>query len=67
MDLNDYSYPQGLELLNLWQSGDALAKQELKAVFDAAIEGQFDQNFSILAPTDEVSVVRVFRIGEVFS
>ena len=54
MDLNDYSYPQGLELLNLWQSGDALAKQELKAVFDAAIEGKFDQNFSILAPTDEV-------------
>ena len=54
MDLNAYSYPQGLTLLQRWQAGEAAAKTEIKDVFDAAIAGEFDQNFSILAPTDEV-------------
>ena len=56
MDLESYPYPRGLELLNRWQAEDAAAKEELKAVFDAAIAGSFDQNFSILAPIDEVHV-----------
>ena len=54
MDLDAYSYPQGLTLLQRWQAGEAAAKTEIKDVFDAAIAGEFDQNFSILAPTDEV-------------
>ena len=54
MDLDAYFYPQGLTLLQRWQAGEAAAKTEIKDVFDAAIAGEFDQNFSILAPADEV-------------
>ena len=42
MDLDAYSYPQGLTLLQRWQAGEAAAKTEIKDVFDAAIAGEFD-------------------------
>ena len=54
MDLKNYGYPDGLALLTRWQRGDFEARLELKAIFDAAICGEFDQNFSVLAPVDEV-------------
>ena len=53
MDLKNYGYPDGLALLTRWQRGDFEARLELKTIFDAAICGEFDQNFSFL-PVDEV-------------
>jgi len=52
--IEDYAFPSGLHLLKRWQAGEAEAKQEMKAIFDAAIAGDFDDNFTILAPTNEV-------------
>ena len=54
INLATYSYPKGLHLLKSWQAGSEEAKAEIKSVFDAAIAGSFDENFSILAPADEV-------------
>ena len=54
INLATYSYPKGLHLLKSWQAGSKEAKVEIKSVFDAAIAGNFDENFSILAPADEV-------------
>ena len=54
IDLASYSYPKGLHLLKSRQAGTDEAKAEIKSVFDAAIAGDFDENFSILAPADEV-------------
>ena len=53
-NIEDYSFPAGLHLLTRWQSGDAQAKQEMINFFDAAIAGIFDEDFSILAPANEV-------------
>lgn len=49
-------FPVGLHLLARWQSGDADAKQQLLAIFDATISGQCDAIFSEPAPTDTVHV-----------
>lgn len=55
--MTDYlQFPNGLHLLAHWQSGDAAAKSELKQVFDDAIDGKYDANFAIPAPTDTVHV-----------
>ena len=53
IDLASYSYPKGLHLLKSWQAGTDEAKAEIKSVFDAAIAGDFDENFSVLAPADD--------------
>lgn len=52
--LENYPYPSGLDLLTRWQAGEAKAKQEMAEIFDAAIGGEFDSNFAVLAPADEV-------------
>jgi len=52
--IEDYPFPSGLHLLKRWQAGDTDAKQELTGFFDAAIAGDFDANFTILAPADEI-------------
>ena len=54
INLDNYSYPKGLALLKSWQSGSEIAREEMREVFDAAILGQFDSNFSVLAPPNEV-------------
>ena len=54
MRIEDYSYPEGLRLLKRWQEGEAEAKAEMTALFDAAIAGDFDANYSIPAEPDEV-------------
>jgi hypothetical protein len=54
IDLETYCYPKGLHLLKSWQAGTEEAKAEIKSVFDAAIDGNFDADFSVLAPADEV-------------
>ncbi len=53
-NLEDYPYPPGLHLLARWQSGDAEAKSEMTEFFDAAIAGDFDANFAVPAPFNEI-------------
>ncbi len=53
--IEDYAYPSGLHLLTRWQTGDADAKREMTNIFDAAIAGEFDENFTVLAPPDRVN------------
>ncbi len=55
IDIEDYAFPEGLHLLKHWQAGDGDAKQEMATIFDAAIAGAFDENFSVLAPPDRVN------------
>ncbi|MBT6933247.1 MAG: hypothetical protein HN987_10960, partial [Proteobacteria bacterium] len=43
--IEQYPFPTGLYLLKRWQAGDADAKEEMTAVFDAAIAGDFDSNY----------------------
>ncbi len=43
-------------LLTRWQAGDDAALEKLRALFDAAIEGQFDADFREPAPADSVCV-----------
>ena len=52
--IEDYTYPHGLHLLSRWQSGDLGAKKEMVEVFDAAISGEFDDNFAVLATANEI-------------
>ena len=49
--IENYTYPSGLHLLSRWQAGDLSAKQEMMEIFDAAIAGEFDDNFAVLAPS----------------
>ena len=53
--IENYAFPNGLQLLKSWQAGDKEAKKEMTQFFDAAIEGEFDENFTILAPPDQVN------------
>ncbi|MFT5259276.1 MAG: hypothetical protein ACI9J2_000663 [Saprospiraceae bacterium] len=52
--IEDYPFPSGLHLLTRWQSGDAEARSEIMDIFDAAIAGDFDANFAIPAPSNEI-------------
>ncbi|MEM6987622.1 MAG: hypothetical protein AAF499_13910, partial [Pseudomonadota bacterium] len=51
-----FEFPAGLHLLKRWQAGDPAAKQTLRALFDAAIAGDFDALYAVPAPTDAVHV-----------
>ncbi len=53
--IEDYAFPAGLHLLTRWQAGDKDAKQEMANIFDAAIDGAFDENFAVLAPPSKVN------------
>ncbi len=53
-DLKEYPFPLGLHLLQRWQAGDPLAKDEMTKVFDAAIAGIYDENFKLQAPVNRV-------------
>ena len=52
--IEDYKFPDGLHLLQRWQAGDADAKIEMTRFFDAAIAGEFDENFKQLASANKV-------------
>jgi hypothetical protein len=54
VNIEDYPYPSGLHLLTRWQSGDAVAKREMMEIIGAAIAGDFDANFAIPAPSNEI-------------
>lgn len=49
-------FPNGINLLKRWQSGDADARDELRQIFDRAIEGGYDANFAEQPPEDRVHV-----------
>ncbi len=51
-----FEFPHGLHLLKRWQAGDENAKQALRAVFDAAIAGDYDAHYATPAPTNSVHV-----------
>ncbi len=53
--IEDYAFPDGLHLLTRWQAGDGAAKQEMTDIFDAAIAGEFDENFAVLAQPNKVN------------
>ena len=52
--IENYAYPDGLKLLSSWQLGDPKGRETMKEIFDAALRGEFDENFSLLAPNDEI-------------
>ena len=53
--IENYAFPTGLQLLKGWQAGDKEAKKEITQFFDGAILGEFDENFTILAPPDRIN------------
>ena len=64
VQIEQYPFPKGLHLLKRWQAGDADAKDEMTAVFDAAIAGEFDSNYSILTSANRVhSTASVHMLG----
>ena len=64
VQIEQYPFPNGLHLLKRWQAGDADAKDEMTAVFDAAIAGEFDSNYSILTSANRIhSTASVHMLG----
>ncbi|MFT4716342.1 MAG: hypothetical protein ACI861_001528 [Paracoccaceae bacterium] len=62
--IEDYAFPAGLQLLQRWQAGDTQAKEEVAKFIDAAIAGDFDDNFKVSAPADKVhSTASVHMLG----
>jgi len=62
--IEKYAFPKGLHLLQRWQAGETEAREELRAFFDAAIAGDFDDNFKVQAPADRVhSTASVHMLG----
>ena len=62
--IEDYAFPEGLNLLRRWQTGDANAKLEMTAFFDAAIAGSIDDSFRKPPATDRVhSTASVHMLG----
>ena len=51
-NIEDYAFPTGIHLFKRWQAGEPSAKEEMTRIFDAAIAGEFDENFAILAPPE---------------
>jgi len=63
-NIEDYTFPHGLRLLARWQAGDLNAKAEMTQVFDAALAGEFDKSYVILADPDRVhSTASVHMLG----
>jgi len=62
--IEQYPFPKGLHLLKRWQAGEADAKEEMTAVFDAAIAGDFDSNYSVLTSSNRIhSTASVHMLG----
>ena len=54
MNIQNFSFPDGLHLLKRWQGGNANAKRQMREIFDAAIAGDFDENFAALTSPERV-------------
>jgi hypothetical protein len=50
------SFPNGIRLMQAWQTHDAQAGVRLAEIFDEAVAGRFDSLFAAPAPTDRVHV-----------
>ena len=62
--IEKYAFPKGLQLLQRWQAGNSEAQEEMRDFFDAAIDGKFDENFKLLAPTNRIhSTASVHMLG----
>ena len=62
--IEKYAFPKGLQLLQRWQAGNSEAQEEMRDFFDAAIDGKFDENFRLLAPTNRIhSTASVHMLG----
>jgi hypothetical protein len=67
--IDELNFPQGLHLLERWQSGDATAKARLLEVMDQTIDGRFDADFAKPVPADHVHVtasVHMLTLGILF-
>jgi len=56
MPIDELKFPAGIRLLDRWQANEAQACERLKDIFDAAINGQYDEIFRTPAPIDAVNV-----------
>ncbi len=56
MPFEELNFPAGIRLLARWQAEDPQAIERLKDIFDATIEGQYDEIFNNPAPQDAVHV-----------
>jgi hypothetical protein len=71
LDINDRNldFPAGLHLLAGWQAGNESDSDHLKAVFDSALSGSYDNSFKIPAPQDAVHVsgsIDLLSLGIIF-
>ncbi len=56
MDLKELEFPFGIRLLARWQSGESLATERLREIFNHTFKGEYDEFFQHLAPQDVVHV-----------
>jgi len=56
MPFEELKFPEGIHLLARWQANDPQAIERLKDIFDATIEGQYDEIFKVPPPPDAVHV-----------
>lgn len=56
MASEDLEFPTGIRLLAAWQAGDQQAAARLKSIFDATMEGQYDDEFRRPAPQNVVHI-----------
>jgi len=54
--INDFEFPNGIQLLQRWQDKDPAACERLTEIFDKTIEGHYDHIFHGPAPKDRVHI-----------
>ena len=54
--LDEYSFPEGIRLIDKWQSNDLEASTKLKSILDQTIAGEHDTLFKTPAPIDHIHV-----------
>ncbi len=54
MPFEELKFPAGIHLLTRWQANDPQAIERLKDIFDATIEGQYDEVFKTPTPRNSV-------------
>lgn len=56
MMIDEFDVTAGCALLSRWQAGEPAALERLRAIFDAAIAGEYDAVFAEPTPRDTISV-----------
>ncbi len=54
--IDEFKFPNGIELLQRWQDNDPAACERLTEILDKTIEGQYDHIFHGPAPRDRVHI-----------